>query len=201
MSAAVLAKLRRLSDQITAATLMIHMGAYEHLEEWSGRPDPSPNGHVATDSNGTPVMAEHEDECPARRDATARCRCEGNPIEYNDPTGDSAGTRLDIHGYALREIDTLIDHLRMGLSTRQAEEVKASLPAPCVSCARITDHQGRPLYSPAHAKGLCRYCGAFEVEWKQRIPVSILRAYHDGRRPNRRSIERALAAKKEKART
>jgi hypothetical protein len=197
MSAAVLAKLRRMSDQITAATLMIHKGAYEHLEEWSGRPDPTPNGGVSTDP-GTGELVINDGD--------------GNPLDYNDPTGDSAGMRLDIHGYALREIDriltadahdldTLIDHLRMGLSTRQAEEVKASLPAPCVSCARITDHQGRPLYSPAHAKGLCRYCGAFEVEWKQRIPVSILRAYHDGRRPNRRSIERALAAKKEKART
>lgn len=190
---ATLAKLRRLNDKITAATLMVHKGAAANLNEWSGRPDPPVNAgeHLATDPT-TGAVTFGDDE--------------GNPIDYADPTGELAGIRLDIHGYALREIDRilktdsndldeLLDHLRMGLSTRQAEEIKASLPAACKSCARLTDHQGRRLYSPVHARGLCDWCDNFDRDWDQWAPEKILRAHHDGRRISRRMIERALSTK------
>lgn len=184
--------IRRINDLTTAATLAINRGAITNLHEWSGPAEP--RDPTATDPNidGDDQVA---DPTPAPDD--------GNPLDYQDPTGDAAGTRADIHAYALREINRIltnvqkemeqvIDHLRMGLSTRQAEEIKAKLPPACKSCARLTDHQGRPLYSPVHARGLCDWCDNFERDWKQWPPVTILRAYHDGRRPNRRMIERAL---------
>jgi hypothetical protein len=203
---------RNIADRINAIALAIHRGAITNLDTWSGPAEPR-----------DPLLEQARALDPNQYDALPDPPTDdeaGNPIDYHDPTGNAAGTRPDIHAWARREIDRLLaqvendldetlGHLRMGLATRQAQEIKAKLPPACTSCARLRDHQHRTLYTPARVTRyigkrrlqLCDWCDNFHTDYHQLPPITILRAYHDGRRPNRRTIERAIRNQRKTVRT
>lgn len=59
----------------------------------------------------------------------------------------------------------------------------------CQSCARVKDHRGDPVCTPAHRGSYCRWCGDWRSLKHSDPPVTILKIHLRGERVTERMVE------------
>ena len=158
-----------------------HARAIDRLDEFSGGYPSGGNGQ------GSSTVDDGSDDT-------------GNPIDYSDRTGHLA-TSPDPSREAIARFDRLLEDAVRGLRNAQqitrealsAGRSVASIPG-CVSCARGTDHRGRPVHVNAWRSGLCQWCSSFQSGHGIWPPLPVLKAHHDGVYVTARVAERIMEA-------